>query len=62
MAVQDHPLYDDWSAALDALKEANDNLREAQKRRRSKAMIDGFAITVAMALADYQEISDKLDP
>jgi len=31
MAVENAPKYQEWSTALDALKEANDRFREGQK-------------------------------
>jgi uncharacterized protein YukE len=35
MPVEDHPKYDDWTNALDALKEANDRVRDAIRQGAS---------------------------
>jgi len=59
MPVTDHPLYDEWSRALDRLKAANDRYRRA---RQSGEQL-GFAAIVddlRKAHEDYDRISAEI--
>lgn len=54
MPVEDNPRYDEWSRALDRLKEANDRFRAAQR-------VNASDIEAARKdLHDAQEAFDKI--
>ena len=58
MAVQDHPKYDEWSQALDDLKEANDRLREA--RVTNSAALEAAKLDFFKAKERYDQICDEI--
>lgn len=59
MAVQDSPKYEEWSCALDKLKEANDRYREA--RRTNSPGIAAAAEDLRIAQEEYDRISAEID-
>ena len=58
MAVEDHPRYDDWSAAVDRLKEANDRYRDA--KRRDDPGIEKYRSDLRLAQEVYERLSEEL--
>lgn len=63
VAVQDHPLYDEWSDALDRLKDANDRYREAisASSKVNPAIVEKSRRWLDNALSEYEEVSARLD-
>lgn len=60
MAVEDHPLYEKWSEAVDRLKIANDSYREA-KKSGSDTLISAAKKQLGQAQTGYDLISKQLD-
>ena len=60
MPVEDHPMYQKWSDALEYLKEANDRFRDAIARK-DKA-IETYRLDLVEAKKRYDEVADKIEP
>lgn len=60
MAVEDHPRYDDWSAALDRLQQANELYRVAVKAGRFGQSLETVKAQLHEAQAEYNKISEEL--
>ena len=61
MAIEEHPLYQEWSIALDELKAANDRLRAVSNSNPSVDMRRELQAQHALALDNYKKISDQID-
>ncbi|CAJ0878042.1 hypothetical protein AMST5_02933 [freshwater sediment metagenome] len=61
MPVEDHPLYDQWSEALDKLKEANDCYRAAKMARHPEGSLAALKTHLNYAQADFDKIADQID-
>lgn len=61
MAIEEHPLYQEWSIALDELKAANDRLRAASNSNQSVDTRRELQAQHALALNNYKKISDQID-
>ncbi|MGB5086080.1 MAG: hypothetical protein WBO09_16105 [Methylocystis silviterrae] len=59
MAVQDHPKYREWSAALDILKEADDRYLAALER--GDVALKTYEIDLEKAKAAYDKIASEID-
>ena len=59
MAVQEHPRYEEWSKALDRLKEANDRFRDA--KQRNDPGLEAYELDLDKAQKAYDEIADELE-
>jgi ribosome-binding factor A len=60
MPVQNHPRYDEWSRALDRLKEANDCYRAAVIGKLEKNAIDSLRFNLDDAQREYNKIADEI--
>ena len=60
MAVEDHPKYDEWSKALDHLKDANDHYRDVAKGKANTA-INAAKRDLHNAQAAYDKISSEIE-
>lgn len=61
MAIEEHPLYPEWSIALDELKAVNDRLREVRNINPNAAMPPELQAQLSLALSNYNKISDQID-
>lgn len=61
MAVQDHPLYNEWSRKLDLLKEANDCYRAAIIGKLEQHTVNSFRFNLDNTQREFNEISDAID-
>ncbi len=61
MPVQDHPQYNEWSDALDKLKEANDFYRAASIARLEPHSVESLRFNLDHCQAEFNKIARQVD-
>lgn len=61
MAVEEHPKWPEWSAALDALQVAKAAVEAHQDLAADNPDRLACAVTFSIALSNYNRISDEID-
>lgn len=61
MAVEDHPLFDAWSQALEEFKKAQDAYQTAVAHERRADWVEHMRLIAVQALKNFNRISDRID-